>query len=62
MRARMQASAGLCWRAVAVVSSVEVDDFDGLSPASQRELSTKMDDDERLGRASDAEQHRQAQH
>ena len=36
-----QASAGLCWRAVAVVSSVEVDDFDGLSPASQRELSTK---------------------
>jgi hypothetical protein len=34
-------SAGLCWRAVAVVSSVEVDDFDGLSPASQRELSTK---------------------
>lgn len=57
-----KASAGLCWRAVAMVSvEVDVDDFDGLSPASQRELSTKMMMMNGWGGQSDAEQHRQAQ-
>lgn len=55
-----RASAGLCWRAVAMVSvEVDVDDFDGLSPASQRERSTKMMMNGWDGQW-DAEQHRQA--
>lgn len=42
---------------------VDVDDFDGLSPASQRELSSKMMMMmmNGWGGQSDAEQHRQAQ-
>ena len=44
---------------------VDVDDFDGLSPASQRELSTKINDDDAWlagwGGHSDAEQHRHRQ-
>jgi len=41
---------------------VDVDDFDGLSPASQRELSTKMDDEwNGWGGQTDVEQHTQTQ-